>query len=134
MRKIFLATLTGAIAFAACKKNDDNNTASIVGKWNGVNVINTHYYNDSSYLDTSATAGQVIEFTSDGKCYYDGDTSTYSVAGNTLSIIYTDNHGVENELYQIQALDAHNLGLYMNETDSSNGKAHVYQTWANFSR
>ena len=136
MKKALLSAGIVAVAFVACKKKNDDNTqvaptSSIVGKWNGVNEINTRYTNNVRSLDTTSTVGTITEFTADGKVYNDGDTAIYKLDGNKLYIGENNN----TDTFQILTLNDHALSLYESQVDyGSSGGAHTFETWANYTR
>lgn len=133
MKKILLSTGIIAVAFAACKKKDDDKApvTSIVGKWNGVNEINTRYTNNVRSFDTTSTTGTILEFTADGKAYNDNDTANYKVDGNKLYI----SDAKSTDTCQILTLTDHALSVYISQVDyGSSGGARTFETWANFTR
>lgn len=133
MKKLALAAVAATLVFTACKKNDDNNNASIVGKWNATNFIKGKSVNGGAYTfdTTTYNNSEYVEFTQDGK-FYGVDTANYTVTGNTLHFIYSDN---STEDLQILKLEDHALSVYETTTDTLGvGNVVTYQYWNNFTR
>ncbi len=68
----------------ACKKTDNNNLGSVVGRWNVVNV-------ETSGVNYTGKNGDYFEFTANGSLYTkEGtalDTFTYSMRADTAIIL-----------------------------------------------
>jgi hypothetical protein len=95
---LFMLSLT----FTSCgDDDDDDNGASIVGKWKETSYV---WYEDDSntpQTDEKYTAGDEIEFKSDGTYVQYGDTGKWSINGNKLTLNYKDGSKDESEEYII---------------------------------
>jgi hypothetical protein len=115
----FMTAITICLTITSCKKDDANNSNSIVGKWKRGNYF-IHVY--GGITDTVFVApNKYVEFTSGGK-YYDGDTSNYVVSGDKLIVSGTG----YSDTATIETLNANNLTLNYKWTNPAESKKTNY--------
>lgn len=92
---VLLLMLIGAVAFTACSDDDDDN-GTIVGKWKYTGSIAKEVKTDNILVTAAITeeltetgSDSVVEFKSDGKVYYDDNTSaSYEYSNGKLTVSY----------------------------------------------
>lgn len=103
-RNILFAVLVFGIMLASCGSKGKTDTVkaeenSIVGKWEFQSFtadIKTSDQKITDKIKTSLTShesevkGRTVEFTSDGKMVSEGDSTSYSISGNKLTIKIND--------------------------------------------
>jgi hypothetical protein len=113
--KILTTILISGLAFSACKKDDKPQTTleKLQAKWTLNKQINHFVYLGNQQYDTTSTAGDYIDFRTDGKAYSKVagtlDTSAYSLLTDTRLIT---NSGSANDTLDIQTLTLNALQLH----------------------
>ena len=96
---IALLCLMATVAFVSCKKDKDEDSGSIIGKWySKVAYTDVMYSGASIYKDTTTfTDGEYIEFKSDGTATSldeNGEVTTqpysYNASAKTITMTYED--------------------------------------------
>lgn len=120
----FIAILLTGV-FSSCKKNNDNNSddlkAKIVGKWNYLKNVNHSVVNGTEDTETeNDKPGNYWQFNNDGSFKAgldDGEGGgTWSLTGNKISFLVTDDHSWDGILWDIQTLTANQLVLHAKQT------------------
>lgn len=104
------------ILLFSCKKHNSTSAGPIVQKWNIIRHIDTfdHFIGPASYLDYKGTAGDYMDFRSDGNLYHSEnnlkDSFTYTVNKDTL---FAQIHaGTFVYVWKIEVLTADSLQLH----------------------
>ena len=99
MKKLIYTILAVSIIFISCKKDEEEDKASIVGAWSPKSIdIELSVKVNIEELDSSYTVLpgdeefievlefiEVMEFTADGKLIAGSDTGSYTYSGNVLT-------------------------------------------------
>lgn len=138
MKKFFIAAGLIGIAFASCKKSDDNgggSSASVVGKWNIDKQVTSESQNGGTpTVDTAVIGnGSYMDFRSNGKAYLTfntpmfnySDSGTYTVSGTNLVV----NSSFGPDTYQIITANSNTLELYDTYTDTTAGVVTETKEW-----
>ena len=142
MKKALLSALLVAAVAIGCKK-DSSSSSSIVGKWTFTNQVEWNEPKTGAIQKDTTTYDPTsyVNFLSNGTCYeHDSymsgntvksnyDTSTYTVSGNTLTLIH---QGVAGSA-TIQNLSSNNFTLY-NKITNYDGNGGIRELWDNFKR
>jgi hypothetical protein len=125
--------LTVLVSFSACeKKEDDDNSVKIIGKWNLKKEVEKEYLNNTLTTTDESTysTGAYVEFKSNGALEWNEDGSdpenySYKVDGDKLTV----NDGGEPEVFTIEELSSSKLVISEEDTETINGQTlkEVYQ-------
>ncbi len=123
-KSALLVLLLTAIAFTGCKKDKDEDSNLIVGKWYTKKMYDVSYVNgvkQGEYTDTDFTSSDYMEFFDNGKVKdSDEDEYTYKLDGKTIILADIDDPS-DVEVYQIKTLTKTDLVVGEEVSYSSQG-------------